>query len=340
MTDSSTEGADLAADTTTPVVDAGSTSAPVVNAEPTPAKEPSSVLDAVTAALSPDKGVDAATPAATNRSPEGDTDPNKPSSEGEPAELSDEEMKRLHPKTQERMRFLSTQRAEMQTQLVELKPKAEGYDRLTGFLSQNGISSDEANNALELTRLIKAGNYVDAKKLLDPIYTELQKRSGDVLDKDLQEEVRLGQMPHERALELQRARAVDASRRTQDQIAEDRRKANETTTQWQGHVATVATAADNWAKDQAKSDPDWALKADDVATLVELDLRKNGFPKTTAEAIERSKAALETVNKRLARVRPAPVEIKPTLGNGSRSSTTSSAKPKNSLEAINQALGE
>jgi hypothetical protein len=340
MTDSSTEGADLTADTTNQVVDAGSTSAPVVNADPTPAKEPSSVLDAVTKALSSDKGVDAAPPAAVNRSPEGDPDPNKTSSEGEPAEISDEEMKHLAPKTQERMRFLASQRTELQTQLDVVKPKAEANDRLTGFLSQNNISSDEANNALELTRLIKAGDYVNAKKLLDPVYAELQRRAGDVLDPDLAEEVRLGQISHERALELQRTKAANVSRQTQEQVAEERRKTAEQSEQWKSHVGTVATAADSWAKDQAKSDPDWALKAEDVATLVELDLRKNGFPKTAAEAIERSKTALETVNKRLARVRPAPVEIKPNIGNGSRSSPSSTAKPKSALDAINIAFGE
>lgn len=339
MTDSSTEGVDVV-DTTNSVVDAGSTSAPVVNsADPTPAKEPSSVLDAVTAALSPDKGVDAATPAAVNRSPAGDPDPKTTSSEGEPAEISDEEMKRLAPKTQERMRFLASQRTELQMQLGDLKPKAEGFEKLTGFLTENGISSDEANNALELTRLIKSGNYVGAKQLLDPIYAELQRRAGDVLDKDLQEEVRLGTTPHERALEIQRARASNASRQVQDSIAEERRQQTEQTQAWQTHVGTVATAADNWAKDQAKSDPDWALKADDVATLVELDLRKNGFPKTTAEAIDRSKTALETVNKRLARLRPAPVEVRPNLGNGNRTSNSSDAKPKSALDAVNMALG-
>lgn len=344
MTDSSTEGSASADTEVNSVVDAGSTSAPVVNsAEPTPASERSSLLDAVTKALSPDdKGVDAATPAAVNRSPAGDPDPKTTSSEGEPAEpaeISDEEMKRLAPKTQERMRFLASQRSELQTQNAELKPKAEGFEKLTGFLSQNGISSDEANNALELTRMIKTGDFIGAKKLLDPIYSELQKRAGEVLDPDLQEEVRLGTTPHERALELQRARARETSQRTQNQIAEETRRQTEQTTQWQTHVGTVATAADNWAKDQAKSDPDWALKADDVATLVELDLRKNGFPKTKEEAIERSKAALETVNKRLARVRPAPVEIRPNLGNGSRSSSSSDTKPKSALDAVNQALG-
>lgn len=339
MTESSTEAEVVTPADTNLVVDAGSTSAPVVNADPTPAKEPSSVLDAVTKALSPDKGVDAAPPAAVNRSPEGDPDPNKTSSQGEPAEISDEEMKRLAPKTQERMRFLASQRTELQTRLDTVTPKAEANDRLTGFLSQNNISSDEANNALELTRLIKAGDYVNAKKLLDPVYSELQRRAGDVLDPDLAEEVRLGTTPHERALELQRARAANTSRQTQDAIAEENRQKTERDTAWKSHVGSVAKVADNWAKDQAKSDPDWALKADDVATLVELDLRKNGFPKTAEEAIARSKTALETVNQRLARVRPAPVEIRPNLGNGSRSSTSTDTKPTSALDAVNRALG-
>lgn len=339
MTDSSTEGSATVDTSENSVVDAGSTSAPVVNAESTPAKEPSSVLDAVTAALSPDKGVDAASPAAVNRSPTGEPEPKDPSSSTEPAELSEAELKSLAPKTQERMRFLANERVELREQLDTIKPKAESYDKLTGYLAQNGISSDEANNSLEVTRLIKNGQYQPALKLLAPIYQELQKRAGEVLDPDLQEEVRLGTTPHERALELQRARAETAARRQQDGAAEERRKSEESSNAWQSHVDTISKAADNWAKGKAGGDPDWDKKADEVAQLVELDLRKNGFPKTVEDAVKRSDAALEQVNKRWNSRRPAPVEIRPNVGNGSRASTSGDTKPKSALDAVNIALG-
>ena len=63
MSDPSSETVSTAAPAADTVVDAGSTSAPVVTTESTPVKEPS-ILDAIEKSLSPDKGVEAASPAA------------------------------------------------------------------------------------------------------------------------------------------------------------------------------------------------------------------------------------------------------------------------------------
>lgn len=344
MSDSSSE---TGLDNEAPVAPAASTPAPVVSpAEPTPAKPPESALDAVQRALRPDPGVDAGAPTAEPRSPQGEVDPNKPPAP-DPSELSDEEKRTFSEKAQQRIRELAAQKNEARTALenftkspeqIELKDKAERHDQLSGFLTRNGITSQEANNSLELTRLIKAGDFRTAYDLMKPIYSELEKRAGEVLDPDLHNDVRLGHVPVERAQELQRLRASASIQETRQQVAENRQSEQQQSEASKQFVATIAKGADDWAKTKALSDPDWDKKQDQIAEIVELDLRRNGFPKTVAETIQRSEKALEEVNRRWKTLRPGPVEIRPNLGNG-RPSARSDAAPKSALEAIEQALG-
>jgi len=336
----------MADSSTDPVVtDAASATAPVVQAEATPAKEPS-ILDAVEKALS-DTGVEAASPAAEPIAKADATTQDKPSESPKDSEVPDEELKKYSPGAQARIRELAAQKNDLRSQLdnlqnspehVALKDKAESFDKLTGFLGRHGISSQEANNALETTRLIKSGDYSNALKLVEPIYHELQKRAGGVLDADLQEDVRLGHVPIERAQELQRLRASEKQVQTQQQIQESRQTTQRETEANRKFVMDIATAADNWAKQKASSDPDWEKKQDQVAELVDLDLRKNGFPRTAEEALQRSEAALERVNKRWGSLRGTPQEIRPNVG-GRQASTRADQAPKSALEAIEQALG-
>lgn len=347
MPESSTELEPIVSEA--PVAAADSTTAPVVTAEPTPADKPISAIDAVTRALAPPApkdGVDAGAPTAANRSSkDGTGTQEKPPVAGEPAaDPSEEEIKQYTPGAQKRIRELvaekNTARGQVETATRELetfKPRAESYDKLTGYLTRNGITSDEANNSLEVARLIKAGDFANALKVLTPIYQEVSKRAGEVLPPDLQEEVRLGHTPHERALELSRLRASEASARDRATQEGTRQAAEAARTQNTNFVNTVAKAADDWAKGKAGSDPDWDKKQTEVAEIVELDLRRNGFPKSSQEAIQRSEKALAQVNARWKTLRGTPGEIKPTVGSG-RSSTREGA-PKTAMEAVNRALG-
>lgn len=346
MSDSSSEEIEPIVSDAPVVAAAESTTAPVVTAEPTPAEKPISILDAVTKALAADKpGVDAAAPtAATDRPKDGTGTQDKPSEGAEPPDLSPEEMKQVSAKTQERMRWLAAQKneltakAEAVTREIEtFKPKAEQHDQLVGYLTRNGITSDEANNSLEVTRLIKGGDYTKALGLLEPIYREVQKRAGEVLPPDLQEDVRLGHMPHERALELSRARAAEATNRERTQVSEERQRTEGQQAAWTSHVGAVAKAADDWATAKASSDPDWDKKSPEITELVKLDILENGFPKSKEDAIQRSEKAVRTVEARWKALRGTPQEIRVTGGRGP--SARAEAPPKTALEAIDRVLG-
>lgn len=324
---------------------------PVVTAEPTTAEKSESILDVVSKALGPDTGVDAGAPTAEHRSLNPETAPTTPPATTEPPLLSEEEKRTYSANAQQRIRELAAQKNDAQKALaeiaktpeqVELRSKAERADRLTGYMNRNGISEEEVNNTLALTSMIKAGNFTAALEILTPIYTELQKRGGAVLDQDLAEDVRLGKLDRARADETQRLRARTSQSETQRQIEETRatndRAAGEHTT----FVNRVAKAADDWAAAKATSDPDWDKKSTQVTEIAELELRRRGpeaFRRMTeADVVAISEKALEEVNKRWTKFRPGNQEIRPHLGNG-RASTSSDAPPKTALEAVDRALG-
>lgn len=346
MPESSTELEPIVSEA--PVAAADPTPAPVVSAEPTPADKPTSAIDAVTRALAPapKDGVDAGAPTAENRSSkDGTGTQDKPPVAGEPAaDPSEEEIKQYTPGAQKRIRELvaekNTARGQVEAATRELdtfKPRAESYDKLTGYLTRNGITSDEANNSLEVTRLIKAGDFANALKVLTPIYQEVQKRAGEVLPPDLQEEVRLGHTPHERALELSRLRANETAAAERQAQEGQRQRTEAQQTAWNTHVQTVAKAADDWAKGKAAGDPDWDKKATEVADIVDLAIRRDGFPKSKEAALQISEQALAKVNTRWKSLRGPLGEIKPMVGTG-RASPREGA-PKTAMEAVNRALG-
>lgn len=312
-------------------------SAPAVEQTP-------SVLDAVEAALK--EGVEAGPPPAGNRSEEPTATPEgqKP---GE-GEISPEELRQYSPNAQNRIRELAAlkneltgKNQELSTQVEEFKGKAEAFEKFSGYLASHGISTQEANNAIEITRLIKSHDYDGAMKLVEPIFYELARRSGKVLDPDLVEDVRLGKVDKNRALELQRLRMTNAVSKTRDTERASRdqqsQKAEEARN-WKGHVRTVATAADDWAKQKADSDPDWNRKQDLVANAVEVIVRREGFPKTEEAMLDMNERALKQVEDQLRRFVPAPRPVNPNRGHSGPASPGNEAPPKSALEALERAL--
>lgn len=330
-------------------VSGDSSPAEAVNeATPAGAAPEKSALDAVEEALS--KGVDAESPSATsNRSEETDPQPDgvEKAPEDDNGEISDEEKRQMSPRAQERIRDLAAQknaaRAEVERLTAEMEPvraKAANFEALTSYLTENGISAKEANNALEITRLIKGHDYGRALEIVAPIYGELVRRTGGVLDNDLREDVRLGHITVERAQEIQRGRASELTAREREQNRAAREEQSRQTAEqrrYAGFVDEVARDADAWAKEKADSDPDWNQKADLVAAQVNVIITAEGFPKSKAEARKISERALAEVEKRIGAFRPKPTAINPARHTGS-ASARDLPPPKTALEALERGL--
>lgn len=311
------------------------------DAADTPAAEPEtgpkSMLDAVEAALdgkqekSPvsESGLDA------------EGKPKAPVADKDAEELTPEEERLLPRKTQKSIERFRSQIGGMKQQLTELGPKAEGYERLVSFVAKANLTSSDLDNTLEIAALVRNQPEKAYEKLV-PIMVELQRQIGLVLPDDLKKDVEQGYITEERAREISSLRA--RGQLTEAQMTEERNRsvAQQQHEQLQSLVSTVAQSATDWENAKAKSDPDWNLKKDRVAELVELDMarrqRKDAgwFPKTAQEAIDMSEAALKRVNEELARIgRPARREIKHVTGSASQSSRP---KPKSMLDVINNTL--
>jgi hypothetical protein len=314
-------------DTTDVTTEASSTSSAGV--------EKASFLDAVEAALEPKKEV-----SPTSESGEEQAKPDAGAAEteeGDPAELTDQDLQSLSAKTQKRIRNLVAQRDEVTRELDALKPEAEQWRGVIRYMRDNSIEPQEFDNALAITSLINTGDYERALKVLTPIYRELAQRAGEILPNDLAEEVRLGRISEQHARELNRnrARAVIAEQRetrTREQTSFERQSQR-------GMVDQAVRAVDDWAKGKAGSDPDWKEKHEYVAELVELELSRlgpQGFPQTRQAAIGIAEAALKKVEKQIKRFKPKLTEER--HATGTSASPKAKAKPGSYMEAIDQAL--
>src|SRR5690606_18859005 len=161
------------------------------------------------------------------------------------------------PRAQERIRELAAMKNDLRNQVARLetegaehKTKADAFDELSRYLGSSGISAEEANNALEITRLIKNQDFDRAFAIMTPIYQELTKLVGGVLDADLQEDVKNGRLVLDRAQELQRGRAAQANGRMRENAkaeADERKRAAEDADARSAEIHNLAKAADDWA---------------------------------------------------------------------------------------------
>lgn len=277
----------------------------------------------------------------------GEQDPQEPASEApEEDELSEEEKKHFSERAQSRFRDLVAAKksaegkaTEFQQELDSLKPKAEQMDQLVGYMREHEISPEHLNNALGLTSLINSGQYDKAIPALENLLAQVRGWAGDVLPPDLQERVRLGYLTEADAKDLNRARTSEKnvrerSERDRQKAAEERRQS-----EIQTAVTQAVTTADQWAKEQAASDPDWNLKRDHVTQRMELELRRlgpEGYPRTPEAARTLLGKVKEEVEAGLKKFRPAPKAIQ--TATGGNVSPRSKAKPESLMDAVNGAL--
>lgn len=302
-----------------------------------------SSLEAVNAALAPKKTEES--PTSTEQDSK---EPDPKSTQPEAGDPSDEEeVKKLSEAAQHRIRELVGQRktaeAEVGTlrQEVEtLKPEAESFREITGYMRKHEITPDHLNNALAITAMMNAGDFATALPILESLVEQARKGAGEVLPQQLQEQVNLGYITEAHAKELQKAR-LNASQTEQRAMRERQmREASDRQTQVATLVQNAAVAADEWTTEQAAKDPDWNLKHDLVLQEMENRLHKGGqqnYPRDKKAARKLLDDSKKAVEERIGKLRPAPKTIvPPATGHGA--SPRSAAAPKSTLDALNRGL--
>lgn len=320
---------------------AASSPAPGSTAETPAAQDSGSMLDAINKALSvADEGKSSApgqgeVPAESQ--PEA-RDGESPKEDADPVP-SEEELKRFHPKTRERFEKLTGMLQETRQRAERNEERAKAFDQTMEYLRGTGLEASEVESTLGLGSLIKRGDPIKALEALEPIYQEVRRRAGAVLPSDLQEQVSLGYLTENHARELMRARVSDQYKAQQLREAEQRQLAERETQEREGLVRTAVDVSTQWEARKRQADPDFNLKQERVAQLVELGIhrrmRSGDWKPTAQDFLEMCETAYKQATDEIRKFQPPPKQIIPVTGSASARSTP---EPKNYMDALNFGL--
>ncbi|API60538.1 hypothetical protein BSL82_15645 [Tardibacter chloracetimidivorans] len=221
-----------------------------------------------------------------------------------------------------------------------LRPEAENYRKITGFMDANGLTGPEVAEGFEIMALLKSGDMGNLTKARDWFAERLQSLNehlGEALPDDLQQKVNDGLVDEVLAKELARERSQrthletkTAERTRQD---EETRRASETQ-----RVATdMATAVQQWEDGIKAKDPDYAAKK---AKLVETQAlaivaRDGKRPQNRDEAVALVDRAYREVNDNLKVFAPKP---KPVAASPAGLSARATATPNSIRDVVDAAL--
>lgn len=297
-------------------------------------KGPTSMVEAVKAALAPKTGSEGSPPSQTPEKTNAGPDAAKKDADELPEEVTEEELKDQKPKTRKRIEQLLGKVRTLGSQVGDLSGKAQQYDQIDGYIKRNGLSRDDVNVGFEVMGMMKS-DPVKALERLTPIVQQLQQLVGDVLPAELQERVRLGYISEADARSLNRSQRGEVLAREQTQRVQQQTTEQRETERVQGLVRDVSSTVSEWEKGKSSSDPDWHLKQGRVDQLVRLEVYEKGYPKTAKEAVAMVNGIYDTVTKEIRKLGPRPQALTPVSGT---TSTQTAAAPKNMLEAIQAGL--
>lgn len=315
------------------------------------------IADAVRAALEPKKeqssgsgeeegeGEDdkSATPGTGDKKPE--------EGEGEDDNLTKEEFQALKPKTQRRIEKLARQNTDLTTRNAELEPKAQALDAFHQITKNANLNKEDVNTIFHIGGLMK-NDPVKAWEVLKPIVAQLQVIVGEVLPKDLKDQVTGGKITPEAAQELSRLRAergVNTTNQQQNAEREKRDRNARAAEAVQTLQSDVGTAISKWENDWKASDPDYSLKSSRVSEAIELELNRaiilakegkpNNLPRSVEEAVKMANDIKKRVEKEMRQFLPKRnIPLTHVTGNG----VTNGSKPipKNMNDVVRFAVGQ
>lgn len=272
----------------------------------------------------------------------------KPGAEG-PVEPTEDELKQYSARVQSRIRELhSAQKEAIATadkasqELETLRPRAEQFERLEGYMHQHQISQEHFQNALSITAMINGGDHELALQTVMPIVQHLLEVTGRVLPPELQEKVETGYVTPDIAMQLQKERAKNANAEERSRMRIEQDEHNRKADEGRRMSHLYGTTATEWENAKKTSDPDWSHKGKLVSDLVERELlhrRLNApdtIPRDAKSVTEILNAALKKVEEGIAPFRPKPQARD--LMTGRAPTAGAKTKPTSLMDAVNQAL--
>ena len=320
------------------------------SSDPNPADKDPSTFDVVMKALDQDGEEEAGGSSEEDPSKKADADK---TAKGDKEE--DDDFKDFTPEERAQMKKATTERfdklkglyreskekvTQITAQLEQATVEAGYYRKFVGFLDENRISQEEANELFNIGALMK-NDPMKALELITPYYNDLLHITGNVLPPDLQEQVKQGYITKDKALELSRLRVGGQTKQTIEQERTTYQQQRDADRQRNEQVSTMQGAISEWERNWSSSDPDYAKKKDRVLDRVELLLvraQKNGtLPKTTDEAIRLANQAKTEVEADLKKLVPQRKQVRTVDGGSSASNLPD---PKNTADVIRRTLNQ
>lgn len=253
---------------------------------------------------------------------------------GEPTE---EELKAWKPKTRKRFENLQAKYRDVSERLVQAETDAGQYKRFVDFLDTNGVTGDEANKLFNIGALMKNDPFA-ALQAITPYYQQLLEVTGQILPRDLQEQVNAGYLTQAHAVEVSRARAMGRVAPAITQEKQQRQQQREVRQQEQ-NVQSVQSSIAAWEQKWSSSDPDYNIKKDNVLERLEVLLvrarREGRMPQTAKEAVDLANKARKDVESEL-RQSKVRKPVSTVEGGGSN---ISQPDPKDTRDVIRRTLG-
>lgn len=207
------------------------------------------------------------------------------------------------------------------------------YQNVMQFIDSNGLTSEDAANALSTFALAKT-DPAAAFAELKPWLQDLLVRAGEVLPDDLRARVEKGDMTPETALELSRERAKSKSHESRQSFDQQRtERTNET-----NRARELVSTASAWEADRRAKDPNFEAKYPLLLREVAFLQQQEGKPKDAEGVKAQLKKAYDAVNKSFKPAAPSPTPavrkppLKPVVG-GQVSGTVREA-PKSTLDIV------
>jgi hypothetical protein len=278
-------------------------------------KKPASLLDAVKSAVAKKADAASSTVGSNGKTAEG--------TEADPKALDDSAKDKPKPDAAEKLPFHNHPRwKEVVSERDALKPKAEQFEKITSFMSANGLSNQEVIEGFQIMALMKT-NPVEAHKRISEYKSKLDALVGEKLPEDLSKKVEDGYVDKDSAAETARLRAEKA--------LYEQRMAQQQEQQTAQRQSAIHSAVVNWEQKMKATDADWSAKQEFVTDQVKL-MMATEQPSTPEQAISLVERAYSITKERMSRFAPQrkPVTHVPS----STSSANVISQPKTLLEAV------
>jgi hypothetical protein len=175
----------------------------------------------------------------------------------------------------------------------EYKKGHEQYEKIQSSLREMKLSAEETAQGLSIMGLMKS-NPQAALEALQPIISNLQQVTGQIIPEDIQQKIEDGYMDEDIGKELAKTRAdVQLQRNANQQMLNEQQQMNAS-----DQVNIIAQSVTNWEENVRQNDPDFELKQDEVDDRVSALVRERGRPNNSEDAVSLAQEAYETVTKR------------------------------------------